>query len=421
MRALRKVVPLVLALAVLAAAALVAARRGGDAGPGAPPGPAGPAAAPGAGGVGRPPDVASRVGMAPSDAPPARLLWRFDAGAAFEYPPLAADGRVFAASENDTLWAFDARSGKLLWRHRPARGRLWPSSLAVSDGALYVGSEGGVLTALDPADGRVLWQRTLAGEAMYSPTPRTGVLYAATTFVAGRIQPDVNGKARVYALKPSDGSVIWERATDNFSLRTVVPAGNTLYVGGGFQSPKRVDEGGHFRLYALRAEDGATRWTYESQDGWIKTLHASGDGPGDTVVFSGYRDHLVALAADSGRPKWEYNTENWTDGFAAEADRLWFSSANGFIHALDVNTGRVLWKERLDGVFKYADGWPVLRDGVLYFRTTYDELYAMDAATGRVRWRGLAGVPSHSAVAVGEGEVSVGSTDGNLYAFERKR
>lgn len=347
---------------------------------------------------------------------PVKPRWTFNAGANIEFPPVSDGRRVFVGAENDRLNALEAATGEPLWTYQPV-GRLWASSLTLAKGVLLVGSEGGVLSALDPGNGHVLWRRQLTGEVRFSPAVHDDILYVATTFVGGGMNNDRKGRARAYALRAADGAVIWERATDNYLLRTPVLHNDTLYAGGSFLDPRPVDEGGHTRIYALDAATGSVKWTRESEDGLIKNMHADGK----TLVYLAYRDLVHGLDAATGTPRWSYNTENWVHGFAAAGDRVYFSSANGFVHTLDVPSGNLVWKSELYGVFNYIIGAPALRDGVLYFHTTFREMHALDARTGKVLWRARDGVDTHGAVATDGERLYLGSIDGNLYAFDIPR
>lgn len=373
-----------------------------------------------------PPAIAAGGGLAApggTSSSDATLVprWSYHAGNTIEFSPVALGGRLFVGTENNTLHALDTRTGRLLWTYRSPRGRLWASSLAAGGNVLYVGTEGGRLSALDAATGRVLWNRTFTGETKYPPTPAGDTLYVITTFTGSGMVPNLDGKARLYALRASNGTQRWQRVTDNYSLRLAVRAGNTVFAGGGYKNPQVIDEGGHFRLYAFDADDGRVLWSHVSTTGFLKSLYATGSQEGDTVHYLGYKDDLMGLDARTGKPLWTYGTENWVHGFAAADNRLWFSSANGHVHAVDLKTGRPLWKTRLDGVFHYIVGAPAHADGTLYFYTTYDELYAMDANSGDVLWHGKTGVVTHSSVAVDSQGVYIGSVDGRVYAYARAR
>lgn len=366
-------------------------------------------------------DADAGRGRVRQDAPPApglrlRPRWTFPTGAEIRHPPVVASGRVFVASHADVLHALDLRSGRPLWSYRPPAGHLWNGSLAVSSGALFVGTQGGHLVSLDQATGRVNWRRSLRGEVKFRPAVAGGILYVTTTFAGGRMEKDPAGRATVYALRAADGTTVWERATENYALREPFLLGEMIVVGGSFHSDAVTEdgEGGWTRLYALDTRTGRPRWTNEAPDGFVKTIY----GAGDTVAYVGYADVIRGLDAASGREKWLYNTENWTQGMTGYGRRIYFGSANGFVHALDVATGRAVWRYNQYGVFNYVVGAPVLMGGVLYYQTTYGEIWALEAAGGRLLGWGKTGVESRGSLGAAAGLLFLGGVDGVLHAYD---
>lgn len=366
-------------------------------------------------------DETVSAGEAREDEPPERRValrpvWTARLGGSVNHPPAVDGGRVFAASQADVLYALDLRTGRKLWGFRPEQGHLWDGSVTAGAGMVLVGVQGGHLLALDQATGRLLWRRRLHGEAKFRAVPAGDVLYVATTFAGERMERDPSGKARVYALKVSDGSVLWEYKTDNFALREPFLFNGTIFAGGAFESGKPTEdgEGGWTRLYALRARSGSLKWIWEAPDGFVKSIHAAGN----VVAYVGYSDAVQGLSADDGHPLWRYHSENWTHGFLGVGDRLYFGSANGFVHAVDVETGRALWKYDQYGVFNYVVGAPAMMNGTLYYRTTNQEIWALDAAGGDLLWWGPAGAESRGALGAAEGKLFLGGADGVLYVYD---
>lgn len=108
-------------------------------------------------------------------------VWTAFTGAAVNYPPAIADGRLFVGSSDGWVYCFEASSGRQLWRFRaapvdrkiPAYGRLtstWPvgSGVLVEDGVVYAAAgiasyDGTHVYALDTQDGSILWQNNTSG------------------------------------------------------------------------------------------------------------------------------------------------------------------------------------------------------------------------------------------------------------------
>ena len=102
-------------------------------------------------------------------------LWRFTANGPIRLPPVAAEGRVYAVSDDGHLYCLRAADGHVEWRFRGApsarkaigNDRLisaWPArgGAVVRDGVLYFAASiwpfmGTFIYALDASDGTVRW------------------------------------------------------------------------------------------------------------------------------------------------------------------------------------------------------------------------------------------------------------------------
>src|SRR5579884_383616 len=92
------------------------------------------------------------------------------------------------------------------------------------------------------------------------------------------------------------------------------------------------------------------------------------------------------------------------------------TSHNGYMYALSVKTGTVLWKAFI-GSYDFGCA-PTVANGVVYMGSFDDNLYAFNARTGQVLWKApTTGRIGSSPTLVG-GIIYVGSDDGSLYAFD---
>jgi outer membrane protein assembly factor BamB len=115
-------------------------------------------------------------------------------------------------------------------------------------------------------------------------------------------------------------------------------------------------------------------------------------------------DKLVALDTETGMQKWAYYVDGPIRFPAAAADgKVYFTSDDGFLYCLEIETGTEVWKFRgapsdrkLIGNRRFISVWParggpVVKDGTVYFGASIWPMmgifiYAIDAETGEVQW-----------------------------------
>jgi outer membrane protein assembly factor BamB len=157
-----------------------------------------------------------------------RWSFRPQAGKDFSWSasPAVSGGRVFQVAfvggnnaKAYSLYAFAAATGKRLWKtHVGSSEFLTSSSPAVANGIVYYVSPGARFYALRASNGKVLWSKAIATSAS-SPAVAGGVVY----FGAG---------LTMYGLDARTGKTLWRgRTTANPSDPAV--AGGTVYVGSG--------------------------------------------------------------------------------------------------------------------------------------------------------------------------------------------
>ena len=125
--------------------------------------------------------------------------------------PTVADGRVFALGINGALSAWDAATGRVLWRKAFSSEFKQPSpafgaaASPIVDGANVIvhvgGRNDGALTAFDATTGNVRWQWTGDGPGYSSPVIGT---------FGGVRQLITQSQARCLAVSPVDGTLLWE-------------------------------------------------------------------------------------------------------------------------------------------------------------------------------------------------------------------
>ncbi len=98
-----------------------------------------------------------------------------------------------------------------------------------------------------------------------------------------------------------------------------------------------------------------------------------------------------AVDINSGRTQWAKKLEGLTrrdkvatgGGMALEGDTLIVASGLGFVAALDASNGSERWKRRMDAPMT---GSPTIKDGRIFVSSNNNEIYALDLSTGEIDW-----------------------------------
>lgn len=222
------------------------------------------------------------------------------AGGARDYPPVVADGVIYAAAGYGTIAAWDEHDGQSLWvsHFAPDAEVAAPTSPTyryglpqpVMAGSTIYASAGHSVYALRAADGSVLW---------HLPAAPVGIIYSTPVVTATAVYVN-DSDGTVFALDPETGTIRW-RSPANSSivmeqpLQSVVVQGQTVFV---------ASDGNLVR--ALNAATGAQLWRYVTRKG--DTLVAGPLAPltvgGGRVYLASFAFGLYDLDATTGRQLW---------------------------------------------------------------------------------------------------------------------
>lgn len=258
--------------------------------------------------------------------------------------PGGADGRLYAASVDGNVEAFDAATGRTLWQQhlgkrsgwlwrRGENSVRWAGGPTVAGDLLVVGALDGQVYGLSSQDGSERWNVQLTSEVIAAPAIDNGTVVVRTN------------DGRLAGLNASDGSRKWvfDQAVPALSLR-----GNSapLIVNGvvydGFDGGK---------VTAVRLDDGIEQWSQPLSTGEGRTeveRLADVDGnmvsDGTALYGAGYRGQIAALALESGRPIWQRDLSSYV-GAAVSGNTVVIVDADGNVWAFDRETGVNLWKQ----------------------------------------------------------------------------
>jgi outer membrane protein assembly factor BamB len=394
--------------------------------------------------------------------------------------PVIANGHLYVMGyegegENlqEGIAAFDAETGKLLWKHLSNDFlsdviylRYATSSPAVDSetGNIYTQGSQGLLTCYSP-EGKVLWEHSMMEEfgRLTFPNSRTAsplidrelVITRGITSAWGAHGPAGD---RFYAFDKKTGDLVWSSAPGDR------PQDNTFcHPWLGFHEGKRVlySAGGDSTLLAINARNGEPLWR-------VPVAKAGAKGGINAAVLE-YKGNIIVVHESENLDSTEIGRmtafkiptgvkppnaqtpqllaakeiEQWRNPVGSLAsspvlvgNRIYEVSGTGDLYAVNADDGKILWKQKLG--IEQRQSSPLYADGRLYVAIYIAakgesgastegndggdaEFFVIDPAEGGAKILSrtiLAGKAFGSPVAY-NGKVYL-QTDKKLYAFGRK-
>lgn len=326
--------------------------------------------------------------------------------------PVVDGERIFAASRDGVLAAYDRSSGKRQWQTRldkldinkNQRSPRISGGLSAAYGNLYFGSENGIVYAVSQADGEVRWTREVPGEVLAAPAVDEGKVVVHTS-AGNLVALDSDSGAPQWLLRneqPSltlrsmstpvtaGGAVLYGRADGRLGIVLLAngqPVRDTRIASprGATELERMVDVASRpvilgDILFAIAYNGQLTAHQLISgQELWKRQYQGSRDlsTDGGRLYISDSRSHLFAVDARSGMELWS-NTELENRQLTAPAvfgDHLVVGDAEGYLYWLDRQSGVLKSLQRIDSKGLY--GAPVVAGDTLYVQSRSGDLVAI--------------------------------------------
>lgn len=268
-----------------------------------------------------------------------------------------------AQAQFDKQWS--AKVGKGI-------GERYLKLVPVIDGQfIYAADAAGVVAAFDRETGKRQWRVHLKEEISGGVGAGFGLLFVGTQ--SGHLQ----------ALSQTDGSPVWRVAVSSEILSAPKTNASNVVV-------QTLDE----KIYAFDHASGEQRWQYESNAASLSLRGTSSPQLTSEMAIIGLGNgQIIALQADTGSLLWkqratvpqgrsEFDRMTDVDGdLLLAGDTLYATSFQGFVVALNVSTGRPLWRRPLSSFHGPDEG-----QGNLYVSDTSDFVHALDQSNNEVLW-----------------------------------
>jgi outer membrane protein assembly factor BamB len=243
----------------------------------------------------------------------------------------AIDGdRVYAATRDGRVQAFDARTGETVWdtdTDSPLSG-----GPGVGDGLVLLGTSEGEVLALGEKDGEIEWRARVSSEVLSSPEAQGGVAVART----------IDGK--LFGLNTDDGTRLWvyDRTAPVLTLRgTSSPALAEGAAIAGFDNGQVV---------AVALSNGQALWeTRVAVPRGRTELERMVDIDADPIILGNavyavtYQGQIAALDLFSGEVIWRRDMSSHA-GLGVGAENVYVTDDASHVWALNRSSSASMWR-----------------------------------------------------------------------------
>ncbi len=342
------------------------------------------------------------------------LAWSYDLETlhGVEATPLVKDGVMYATSAWSIVYAFDAKTGRLLWQYDPKVPKdhdkyvccdVVNRGVAHYKGRVYVATLDGRLVALDAKTGAPAW------DVQTTPKDSSYAITAAPRIAKGRVLIGNAGaeypvRGYVSAYDAETGNLVWRSYTvpgdpskpfesDAMKQAAATWSGEWWKAGGG---------GTVWESMVYDPETDLVYFGTGNANPWYDKLRGKGD--------SLYVASIVAVHADTGEIAWHYQTtpgDNWDydatqplllatlaiDG--AQRRVVMQANKNGFFYVIDRENGKLIsakpyapvnWATGID-----ANGRPIENPAA---RQLKDAALVQPSAEGAHNWNPISYSPT---------------------------
>ena len=263
----------------------------------------------------------------------------------YRLQPVIDGDRIYAASAEGEVAAFERSRGKKLWK--ADMDTQLSGGVGVYDDALLLGSSDGFVIKVDANTGEQLWNTRLTGEILAAPQGNGRVVIAQT--YDGKLQGlDFDSGEKLWTYD-SNVPVLTIRGTNTPILRD-----NTVYTG--FANG---------RVVAFDAMTGAVRWEVRvaisqgrSEIERIVDVDGSMALVGNELYAASYQGRVVAIDVTNGRKLWQQDISSFS-GVSQGFGNVYVADEDGSLNAYLRNGQGLRWTQGALGYRQLSRPTPV--------------------------------------------------------------
>ncbi len=290
----------------------------------------------------------------------------------------AFNGMIFVGT-NTSMVALN-QAGNTLWKTEIPMNKTWPIAYKIDDSHLVVES-----SCLDISTGKILWTSSTF-------TSDTGIFNSAVYSPA----------EKMFYTKVNSYILAWDFSDPSkaptLAWQTYIPGGGITGIGITYGDGKVFTGSFMNQQLALDAKTGAIVWTTLTHGPMIFN-GAYSDG---RYFIGGTDDNtMYSFNSTNGQILWTYSPGTngyFTTGPAVAYGMVYEMNKDGYLYAINVETGVPVWKYKGPDENLIWPGMPTVADGKIYVTTgelaqyvtqyqTYSEFACLSAYTGQVIWK----------------------------------
>lgn len=394
-------------------------------------------------------------------------LWTFQTGLWIVNTPTVVDDVLYVGSMDYYVYALDSRSGDLIWKTpMPWINYLSSPTVDKAHEQVYVSCLN-ALYALDLTTGHIRWKFTTGNNFLEesnmiefcAPVVNGDYVYMGSLdgYIYKLPAIDPNGDGVI-----SQSEVIWSFQSGDYYMGNHVDGTEgwffsfiTVYPDADLVFGATAREGGTNpgKIYAIYDSSGDLYWSYKFSE-YMPVINVSVPGTGsqsgahisydpwagdDGLVFVANRHTLYAfdmhpegdnvdndengVIDDEGEVVWDFEADDWifTVSASYHNGRVFIGSDDGYLYALDEETGKLLWKKQTVGPIRTSV--VISEDDLIYTVANYvgepnrTQVICLRAGNGSEVWH--LEMPHYvlSSFGVYNGTLYIGCVDGKVYAI----
>jgi Ca-activated chloride channel family protein len=349
------------------------------------------------------------------DARTGKVVWEYKTADDGPTAAVVEGDYVAFNTESCEIEVLNVRTGKPVWKKW--LGDPLMSMPAIADGRIYQafpdsrGDRHHYLACLDLQDGREYWRKKIAGEVITAPVVDGGHVLAACL------------EGTLFTFRAGDGRLVHSEKKNATSSPCV--------WNGNVYTSNREEGGRPVETQLCVTVTGGSVWANGRQD--AEYLDAKKKEGLQSERGKMAADEGVGFASSKGDAKMEQAERNLGEKtvcgvWAYQGSKPFvvggriYCAMGANVKCLEAGDGKIVWERPVKRgdlpVAERALTPPAIVNGKLFFGTVTGEVLVLDAATGDLLWTVNVGEPVVFQPAVAGGRVFVGTASGGLVMIE---